>query len=177
MLNIDGGEMASLTVHQKAAFAERLARINSGKQFEHADVIGHHTQAAWKRKFGDKAKKPKRSFLDRIMVLIAFLCGAGAVLLGRLAYFHLSKISGLPESFYSLHNRGMLLIALVVALTMIVIFQLFTRPRLQSLVLGSVLMHFGESALAASAPQFYSEIFSADYVATVAGATSDTAKG
>ena len=28
--------------------------------------------------------------------------------------------------------------ALVVALTMIVIFQLFTRPRLQSLVLGSV---------------------------------------
>ena len=39
------------------------------------------------------------------------------------------------------------------------------------------MMHFGESALAATAPQFYSEIFSADYVATVAGAIGDTAKG
>ncbi|MCX8509801.1 MAG: hypothetical protein ORN49_13155 [Rhodobacteraceae bacterium] len=169
--------MANLTDQQKVAFAERLARINSGKQFEHADVIGHNTQAAWKRKFGDKAKRPKRSFLDRIMVLVAFLCGAGSVLLGRLAYFHLSKLSGLPESFYSLHNRGMVLMALIMALLLIVLFQLFTRPRLQSLFLGGLLMHFGESALAASAPQFYSEIFSADYVAAVAGTAGDLAKG
>jgi hypothetical protein len=45
--------MATLADHQKSAFAERLARINAGKQFEHADLVGYQTQAAYKRKFGE----------------------------------------------------------------------------------------------------------------------------
>jgi Na+/melibiose symporter-like transporter len=161
--------MATLTDHQKAAFAERLSRINSGKQFEHADVVGYQTQAAYKRKHGQKAKKPKRSLADLLMVLVAFLSGAGSVLIGRLAYFYLTKVTGLPEAFYNLHGRGMALMALILALVLIVIFQLFTRARLQSLALGCALMHFGEAAVASTAPQFYAGIFSADYVATVAG--------
>lgn len=162
---------------QKTAFAHRIKRINSGKQFEHADVIGHQTQVAWARKYGEKAKKPKRSFLDKMMVLIAFLCGASSVLLGRLAYFYLSRTTGLPKAFYDLEGRGMALFALILALLLVVTFQLFTRGRLQSLMLGCLLMHFGESAVAQTAPGLYAEFFSADYVATVVGQPGDSAAG
>jgi hypothetical protein len=169
--------MATLTDHQKSAFADRLARINAGKQFEHADLVGHQTQIAYKRKFGEKNKKPKRSLADRLMVLIAFLCGASSVMVGKLGYFYLSKLTGLPDAFYDLHGRGMALMALILALILIVLFQLFTRGRLQSLALGCALMHFGEAAVASTAPQFYAEIFSADYVATVSGSADATANG
>lgn len=158
----------SAAVDQKRAFQERLQRIGAGSQFEHADVIGHQTQVAWTRKYGEKAKRPKRTYGDYLMIVVAFLCGAAAVLVGRLSYFYLSKMTGLPEAFYDLQGRGMALFALVLALVLIVIFHLSTRGRLQALTLGCALMHFGEAAVASGAPQFYSEIFSADYVATVA---------
>lgn len=161
-----------MVADQKNAFAERINRIQAGKQFEHEDVVGLRTQKQYKKKFGDKAKKPKRSFVDRLMVLVAFLSGATAVLLGRLAYFHLSKIAGLPEAFYDLGGRGMALFALVLALVLTVIFHLATRSRFQSLALGFALMHFGEAAMASSAPQFWAEIFSADYVAAVSNGTA-----
>lgn len=161
----------AVAVNQKADFAARINRINAGKQFEHADVIGHHTQSAYKKKFGDKNKKPKRTLRDRLMVLVAFLCGVSSVLVGRLIYFNLTKFSGLPESFYSLQGRGMAVTALILALILIVVFQLFTRSRLQSLALGCALMHFGEAAVASTAPHFYATLFPADYVAAVADAT------
>jgi hypothetical protein len=154
-------------VDQKAAFAERLKRINSGQQYEHEDVIGTMTQKRYIEKYGDRAKKPKRTFMDNLMVVVAFLSGASAVLLGRLAYFHLSKFSGLPEAFYDLGGRGMALFALILALILIVILHLSTRSRLQSLALGFVLMHFGEAAMASTAPTLWAELFSADYVAAV----------
>ncbi|MEZ5886534.1 MAG: hypothetical protein R3D56_06610 [Paracoccaceae bacterium] len=166
--------MTTAVLDQKAAFAERLKRIGTGQQFEHADVVGYQTQKAWNRKYGEKAKRPKRSFADRLMILIAFLCGAAAVLSGKLGYFYLSKLSGLPEAFYGLNGRGMALFALVMALILIVVFQLFTRGRLQSLALGCALMHFSEAAVAQTAPEFYAEIFSAEYVATVAHMSAGT---
>lgn len=163
------------TDDQKLAFEQRVKRIGAGKQFEHADVIGRQTQAEWKRRHGTKSKRPPRSFAEKLMVLVAFFCGAGAVLLGRLIYFQMSKITGLPEAFYDLGNRGMMLFALIVAMMLILMFQLFTRGRLQSLALGCLLMHFGEAAVAQQAPQFWAEFFPADYVAAVAGA--DTPAG
>jgi hypothetical protein len=153
---------------QKTAFSERLKRINSGTQYEPGDAIGYHTQMAYNLRFGDRHKRPKRSLLDRLMVLVAFLCGISSVTLGRLAYFHLSQIKGLPEAFYDLQGRGMILFALVTAMVLVVIFHLATRSRLQSLALGCVLMHFGEAAMAATVPQLWSELFSAEYVAAVA---------
>ena len=157
-----------MLLDQKTAFEARLNRIGSGKQFEHADLVGQSTQKKYAKMFADKAKKPKRTFMDRVMVLVAFASGISAVLLGRLAYFHLSKISGLPEAFYDLHGRGMALFALVLALILIVILGLSTRGRLQSLALGCLLMHFGEAAVASTVPDLWVEIFSADYVAAVA---------
>jgi hypothetical protein len=124
-----------MAMDQKAAFADRLNRIKAGQQFEHADLVGHQTQVAYKKIHGDKARKPKRTPVEKLMVLVAFLSGISAVLLGRLAYFHLSKISGLPEAFYDLQGRGMALFALVLAGILIVIFGLSTRSRLQSLAL------------------------------------------
>ncbi len=156
---------------QKAVFAERLKRIQSGKQFEHADVIGHSTQKRYNKVFGLKPgakKKPKRTFADKVMVLIAFLCGMSSVLIGRVAYFHLSKIEGLPPAFYDLGTRGMVLFTFVLAMILIVIFHLSNRSRFQALLVGCVVMHYGEAAVASNAPEFWSHIFSADYAAAMA---------
>lgn len=165
-----------MVVDQKAAFAQRLDRISSGKQFEHEDLVGQRTQKLYAKKFGDKSKKPKRSFLDRIMVLVAFVCGAAAVVLGRLAYFHLSQVSGLPEAFYNLGGRGMAIFALLLALILTLVFHLATRSRFQSLALGFALMHFGEAAMASNAPQLWADLFSADYVAAVSNASLSTSQ-
>lgn len=160
--------MSVMTFDQKTAFAERLQRIQAGQQFEHADLLGKATHKAYKRKFGDRAKRPKRTFGDKLMVLVAFLCGMSAVLLGRLAYFHLAQIEGLPEAFYDLGTRGMYLFAFVLALTLIVIFHLSSRARIQALVVGCLVMHFGEAAVASNAPEVWSQLFSADYAAMMA---------
>lgn len=152
---------------QKAAFAERLKRINSGQQFEHADVVGFGTQKRYEKRYGDKAKRPKRSPVDRFMVLIAFLAGMTAMLLGRLAYFQMSRIEGLPPAFYDLGARGMILFALVLAAMMVVIFHLATRVRLQALLVGVVVMHYGEVAVAANAPELWSQMFSPEYAAEI----------
>lgn len=153
---------------QKTAFRERLKRIDSGTQFEHSDVIGHATQIAYAKRFGEKARKPKRSFLDRVMIVVAFLCGMGAVLIGRIAYFHLSQIEGLPDAFYDLGTRGMVLFGFVMAGILTAMFHLSTRARLPALLLGCVLMHYGEAAMASNAPEFWSQIFSPDYAAEMA---------
>lgn len=153
---------------QKMAFQARLQRIGAGQQFEHADVLGKATHKAYKRKFGDKAKKPKRSFADNLMVVIAFICGMSAILLGRLIYFKMSKMSGLPDAFYDLGQRGMLLFALVLAGVLMVLLHLFTKQRFMALMVGSVVMHYGEAAVASNAPQLWSNMFSADYAAQMA---------
>lgn len=160
--------MSAMTFDQKTAFAERLKRIQAGQQFEHGDLLGKATHKAYKRKFGDKARRPKRTFGDRLMVLIAFLCGMSAVLLGRLAYFHLAQIEGLPDAFYDLGTRGMYLFAFVLALLLVVIFHLSSRARIQALVVGCVVMHFGEAAVASNAPEVWSRLFSADYATMMA---------
>ncbi|GAB4386035.1 hypothetical protein [Albidovulum sp.] len=154
---------------QKAAFAERLKRIQAGKQYEHADIIGKQTQRAFNRKYGEKIKRrQQRKPVDKLMVLIAFVSGMTAVLVGRVAYFHLSRMQGLPDAFYDLGPRGMILFALVVAGLLTALFHLATRQRLQALLLGFVVMHYGEAAVASNAPQLWSQIFSDDYAAQMA---------
>lgn len=160
--------MSVMTFDQKTAFAERLKRIESGRQFEHADLLGKATHKAYKRRFGDRAKASRRGIADRLMVLLALLCGMAAVLLGRLAYFHLARIEGLPEAFYDLGTRGMILFAFVLALLFAALFHLSTRGRMQALVLGCVLMHFAEAAVAANATGLWARLFSADYAAMMA---------
>ncbi len=153
---------------QKTAFQSRLQRIQSGKQFEHADVIGKATQKAYTRKFGDKPKKPRRTVAEKLMVLVAFLCGMGAVLLGRVLYFNMSRMEGLPDAFYDLGSRGMILFALIIAGLMMALLHLFSKQRVAALVVGCVVMHYGEAAVASNAPELWSNIFSAEYAAQMA---------
>lgn len=153
---------------QKTAFQSRLQRIQSGKQFEHADIIGKATQKAYTRQFGDKPKKPRRTVAEKLMVLVAFLCGMGAVLLGRVLYFNMSRMEGLPDAFYDLGSRGMILFALIIAGLMTALLHLFTRQRVAALVVGCVVMHYGEAAVASNAPELWSNIFSAEYAARMA---------
>jgi hypothetical protein len=152
---------------KKAAFQDRLKRINSGRQFEHADVVGVHTQKAFNKKYAPKLKKPRRTFGQNLMVLVAFLCGISAVTLGRTAYFHISRIDGVPEALVNLEGRGVLLFFLVIAGTMTAMLGLSTRSRMQALALGSVFMYYGEAAVAASAPDLWGQIFSPDYTASL----------
>ena len=161
-----------MVADQKAAFAQRLKRIQSGKQFEHADIIGQKTTKRYKKRFGDKPRK-KRSLADKVMVLIAFLAGLASVLLGRIVYFHLARIEGLPPAFYDLGGRGMALAGLVLAMTMIVVFHLSTRTRMPALLLGCAVMYYGEAAVASNAPEFWTQIFSAEYAAEMAARGQD----
>lgn len=158
--------------NQKNAFAARIKRIEAGKQFEHADVVGRATQKRYEHVFGTrqerKRQRPRRTFFEKVMVLIAFLCGMASVLVGRLAYFHLSRIEGLPEAFYDLGGRGMALFAFVLAAILLVIFHLSTRSRFPALLVGSVVMYYGEAAVASNAPEIWSQFFSAEYTALMA---------
>lgn len=150
---------------QKAAFQERLKRINAGKQFEHEDVVGYRTQTAYNRRAATKAKKPRRTLGDRIMVLVAFAAGLSSVLLGRMIYFHAASIQGLPDAFYDLGGRGMILGALVVAGILSMALHLTVKGRLPALVLGCLAMQFGEASAAARAPELWTQLFSAEYAA------------
>lgn len=158
----------SMADQQKAAFAERLKRIQSGRQYEHADLVGHATQKKFERVMKAKGKRPRRTLAEKMMVVIAFFCGMAAVLLGRVVYFNLAKLEGLPEAFYDLQQRGMILFALVLAGILMVMFHLSTRQRFPALLVGCVVMHFGEAAVASNAPQLWAQIFSADYAAALA---------
>ncbi len=157
-----------VAANQKTAFQARLQRIQTGKQFEHADVVGKATHKAYKRKFGDKPKKPKRTFAEKLMVVIAFLCGMSAVVLGRVLYFNMAKMEGLPDAFYDLGSRGMILFSFIIAGSMMALLHLFTKQRFAALVIGCVVMHYGEAAVASNAPVLWSNIFSADYAAKMA---------
>ncbi|MGL4280778.1 MAG: hypothetical protein ACRCS0_10460, partial [Albidovulum sp.] len=91
-----------------------------------------------------------------------------AVLLGRVIYFKMSKMQGLPEAFYKLEDRGLVLFALVLAGTMVALLHLFTKQRFSALIIGCVVMHYGEAAVASNAPELWSSMFSADYAARMA---------
>lgn len=150
---------------QKAAFAERLKRIDSGKQFEHEDVVGYRTQTAYNKRLGARSKKPRRTFLDKIMVLLAFVAGLTSVLLGRMIYFHAAQIEGLPKAFYDLGGRGMVLGALLIAAILSMMLHLTVKGRMAALLLGCMAMHFGEAVAAARAPELWTQMFSAEYAA------------
>lgn len=157
-----------MKLDQKSAFADRLKRIQAGQQYEHVDVIGYSTQKRFNKVVGKRPKRAKRTFAEKIMVLVAFLCGMSSVLVGRVAYFNLAKLEGLPPAFYDLGGRGMVLFALVIAAIMLVIFHLSTRSRFPALLVGCMVMYYGEAAVASNAPQIWSQIFSADYAAAMA---------
>jgi hypothetical protein len=157
---------------QKATFSARLKRIDSGRQYEPADVIGYQTQTKFNR-MAARRPKSRRSFGEKMMILIAFLCGVGSVFAGRFAYFHLSRIEGLPDAFYDLGTRGMVLFALVIAGIFTVLLHLATRGRMQALLVGCALMHFGEAAIATNAQDLWSRIFSPEYAATLAEQGAD----
>lgn len=152
---------------QKQAFQDRLKRINSGRQYEHEDVVGFRTQKAYERKRAPLLKRPRRTLGQRLMVIVAFLSGATALLLARIAYFHLSQIEGMPEAFVNLGGRGVILLTLVIAGILTVLLHLSTRGRMQALALGTVLMNFGEPSVAVQAPALWDGMFSPEYRAEV----------
>ncbi|MGB3178658.1 MAG: hypothetical protein WBC68_09295 [Albidovulum sp.] len=157
-----------MMVDQKSAFADRLNRIQKGQQYEHADVVGYQTQTRANKLFGNKPKREKRTFAEKLMVIVAFFCGMSSVLVGRVAYFHLAKLEGLPPAFYDLGGRGMVLFAFVLASILLVIFHLSTRSRFPALLVGCLVMHYGEVAVASNAPEIWSQIFSSDYAGMMA---------
>lgn len=158
----------SLQDRQKAAFAERLKRIEAGQQFEHADLVGQSTQKKFNKILKRRPKHKPRTFADKLMIGIAFLSGLASVLLGRIIYFRLAELDGLPDAFYDLGGRGMVLFAIVLAAVLMVAFHLSTRQRFPALILGCLIMHYGEAAVASNAPQLWAQIFSADYAAALA---------
>lgn len=149
---------------QKQAFQARLKRINAGGQFEHEDVVGFRTQKAFEHKKIKRGAKPRRTLRQRLMIVVAFLCGALALILGQIAYFHLSQVASMPEAFVNLGGRGAILMTMVIAGVLTVALHLSTRGRMQALALGCALMHFGEPIAVSQAPGLWTQMFSLAYV-------------
>lgn len=135
------------TATQKEAFADRIQRITAGQQFEHADLVGYQTQVAMAARNKLKPKKAPRTLRDKVMIGVAFTCGIAAVALAQTTYQILSKLPGLPEVVYKSEGKAVVLLAMIVSICLILLFQLFTRGRIQALVLGCLLMYFGNSML------------------------------
>lgn len=158
---------------QKAAFADRLKRIQAGQQYEHADLVGQSTQKSFNKFLKRRPKHQKRTVAEKLMVVIAFLSGIASVLLGRLIYFRMAEMEGLPDAFYDLGPRGMVLFAFVLAMVLMIAFHLSTRQRFPALLMGCLMMHYGEAAVASNAPEFWAQLFSAEYAAALAEAGKD----
>ena len=62
----------------------------------------------------------------------------------------------------------MILFAFVLAGLMMALLHLFTKQRVAALLIGCVVMHYGEAAVASNAPELWSNIFSAYYAAQMA---------
>lgn len=161
--------MSAAVLNQKESFAARIQRINAGHQYEHEDIVGYQTQTRYNALKGPKdKKKAERSKSDRVMVLVALIAGIGSVLGGRLAYFHLAQMEGLPKAFYNLEGRGMILASLLFAMILIVALRLSTGGRMKALAVGCLLMHFSEAPIAANAQDVWSSLFSPEYAAQMA---------
>lgn len=160
-----GLERMSQLLNQKDMFQARLKRIDSGSAFEHHEVLGKSAQRKVQAQLKVRERRAARPGLNRLMMLFAFLCGVVSIFLGQLSYFHLAQVEGLPDSFYDLGGRGMVLFGLVIAGVLAGIFHLTGKMRLPALLLGGALMHFGAAALAANAPELWAELFSPDYAA------------
>lgn len=156
----------TMSGRQRTDFAERLARIQSGRQFEPSDVLSRDAQKRLMRQ--QKAARRKVGLAARLAVPFAFLCGLVAMLAARLGYFALTRVEDLPPAVYTLEDRGVALIAFVISVLMIVAFRLMTWGRALALALGCLTMYYGEVAIAANAPDLWAHFFPADYAASLA---------
>ncbi len=157
-------------VDQQTVFAERIRRINAGRQYEHEDIVGHQTQTAYNRRAARKAKNPGATVSGRMMKLVALAVGAGSLLLGKLSYFHLAQIEGLPKSFYDLEMRGTILATFLIAAILTASLRLNIRGRLIMVGLGLAGMYYGEGLIALARPDLWGALFSPDYASEMASA-------
>ena len=158
---------------QKIAFDQRLKRISTGKQVEAADVVGHRIQKRYEKKYGTRAERNRRPIRDGMMLIYSLIGGAGALLGGRLIYFHASKFEGLPESFYKLEGKGVLLATLVLVAILVVFLGVQGKGRMPALFAGLMLMYFGEAAVAANATDLWAQLFSPEYASELAARGAD----
>ncbi|HPE25289.1 MAG TPA: hypothetical protein P5036_15760 [Albidovulum sp.] len=158
---------------QKTVFTERLRRIDKGKQIEPEGVIGRKFQKKYEHKFGVKAQRERQSTRNAFVLLIAIALGALAMLCGRLGYFHLSKLEGLPEAFYDLQGRGVAIIVGILLAFLMAFFGLYGKGRVPALLCGCALMYFGEAAVAANATELWARIFSPEYAQAMAAQGAD----
>ncbi len=162
------GGHAMAMLDQQAVFAERIGRIAAGRQFEHEDLVGYQTQTAYNRRAARVAKRPKAGFSGRIMKMVALAAGAGSVVLGKMAYFHLSQVQGLPKSFYDLEMRGMVLATLLTAAILTAVLRLNVQGRLALVVMGLAAMFYGEGLVALAQPGLWGALFSPEYASEMA---------
>jgi len=155
---------------QQMVFAERLRRINAGRQFEHEDLVGHQTQKAYDTRAARMAKRPQATFGGKVMKLVALAVGAGSLILGKLSYFHLTQIEGLPNSVYDLGIRGVILATLLIAAILTALLRLNGQGRIVLVAVGLAAMYYGEGLIALAQPDLWGALFSPAYAEDMASA-------
>lgn len=156
-------------------FAARLARINSGKQYEAVNVVGQRSMQVYKKakERGRFKPKPKVSLMRELLITpVAIGFGLLAVLAARVAWFHLISNEMLPENIAGFGAQAEAALALAAFLLLVLAFKLRSGTRLYAVVAGFAFMAFGENAFAETLPNLWTSMFSADYYTNVVqGAT------
>lgn len=148
-------------------FQERVARINSGKQYEAENVIGMRTMAAYEKgkkrgKYGQKKAKSKFRLTELLLAPFALACGAAAVVAAQALQFHYASTEfqtatiGVP---------GYLLLAILFAIILKTMFSLYGGLRGPTEFVGFMGMLFFSEHVVARYPDLFVPLFSPAYVA------------
>ena len=148
-------------------FLDRVARINSGRQFEAENVIGARTMAAYEKgkkrgKYGHKKAKKKVNLTELLLMPFALFCGAAAVVAAQALQYHYTN-TGFQTA--SLGVPGHLLLAILFAIILKTMFSLYGGLRGPTEFVGFMgMLFFGEHVIARY-PDLFVPLFSPAYVA------------
>lgn len=155
-----------LQEHHKQVFRDRIQRVASG---------GHNTMAqVYVGRAGSVAPKAEKpALMSELQVLpMAALTGAIALVLGRLASFHLFSADGavaaelIPPAGYSAAG---ILIGIALALVLGKLFRVDKGIRFLALAGGLIAMIWFDKGLVAAYPDIFAMMFSENYVIEMLG--------
>lgn len=153
------------------SFQARIQRINSGKQYEAENVVGHKAMKNYKKikkRLDRVAVPPLRQRLGELIVLpFAVLFGLMAVVAARALWFHLEVRELLPRALAEFGANGEIGLAVAAAFFFMIAFRLRSGKRFAAVLTGFAAMVFAEDSFAESLPWLWQTMFSPEYAAAV----------
>ena len=160
----------NLVERQQEHFTDRIKRIEAGAPNTSGTIYAGIDEQVTRRKKRKRLRGdgPGIGF-QLFMIVFGLVMGAGLMLLGRMSAYHALAepdfISPENTQFFAL--TGDIGIAIVLSMIAVPLFSLGRGMRLVAFMLGFTGVMLGEASLIAQAPETFTGMFSAEYVAEV----------